>query len=72
MHQNLIGLANYDSPQSWLEEIRKTEVKFRQILQWVMFFALAVNEVNAALGRVVTAPTNGSAGVIPAVLICII
>jgi L-serine dehydratase len=69
MHQNLIGLANYDSPQSWLEEIRKTEVKFRQILQWVLFFALAVNEVNAALGRVVTAPTNGSAGVIPAVLI---
>lgn len=68
MHQNLIGLANYDSPQSWLEEIRKTEVKFRQILQWVSCFALAVNEVNAALGRVVTAPTNGSAGVIPAVL----
>lgn len=68
MHQNLIGLANYNSPQSWLEEIRKTEVKFRQILQWVSCFALAVNEVNAALGRVVTAPTNGSAGVIPAVL----
>ncbi|HRL71201.1 MAG: L-serine ammonia-lyase [Flavobacterium sp.] len=68
MHQNLIGLANYDSPQTWLEEIRKTEVKFRQILKWVSCFALAVNEVNAALGRVVTAPTNGSAGVIPAVL----
>jgi L-serine deaminase len=31
-------------------------------------FCLSVNEVNAALGRVVTAPTNGSAGVIPAVL----
>ena len=68
MHQNLIELSNYDSPQSWLEEIRKTEVKFRQILKWVSCFALAVNEVNAALGRVVTAPTNGSAGVIPAVL----
>ncbi|MBQ0909672.1 L-serine ammonia-lyase [Flavobacterium sp. F-328] len=68
MHQNLIGLSNYHSPQTWLEEIRKTEVKFRQILQWVSTFALAVNEVNAALGRVVTAPTNGSAGVIPAVL----
>ncbi|MSP85534.1 MAG: L-serine ammonia-lyase [Flavobacteriaceae bacterium] len=68
MHQNLIGLANYDSPLTWLEEIRKTEVKFRQILKWVSCFALAVNEVNAALGRVVTAPTNGSAGVIPAVL----
>ena len=68
MHQNLIGLANYDSPQTWLEQIRLTEVKFRQILKWVSCFALAVNEVNAALGRVVTAPTNGSAGVIPAVL----
>jgi L-serine dehydratase len=68
MHQNLIGLANYESPQEWLETIRKTEVKFRQILKWVSCFALAVNEVNAALGRVVTAPTNGSAGVIPAVL----
>ena len=68
MHQNLIGLANYDSPQSWLETIRKTEVKFRQILKWVSCFALSVNEVNAALGRVVTAPTNGSAGVVPAVL----
>lgn len=68
MHQHLIGLANYDSPQTWLEQIRLTEVKFRQILKWVSCFALAVNEVNAALGRVVTAPTNGSAGVIPAVL----
>jgi len=68
MHQNLIGLTNYDSPQTWLEQIRTTEVKFRQILKWVSCFALAVNEVNAALGRVVTAPTNGSAGVIPAVL----
>ena len=68
MHQNLIGLANYSTPMEWLQTIRKTEVKFRQILKWVSCFALAVNEVNAALGRVVTAPTNGSAGVIPAVL----
>jgi L-serine dehydratase len=68
MHQNLIGLANYSNLQEWLECIRNTEVKFRQILKWVSCFALAVNEVNAALGRVVTAPTNGSAGVIPAVL----
>ena len=68
MHQNLIGLSNYNNPQEWLECIRKTEVKFRQILKWVSCYALAVNEVNAALGRVVTAPTNGSAGVIPAVL----
>jgi L-serine dehydratase len=62
MHQNLIGLSNYSDPQTWLEQIRLTEVKFRQILKWVSCFALSVNEVNAAL--VVTAPTNGSAGVI--------
>lgn len=68
MHKGLIGDAQYNSPQEWLQTIRKTEVKFRQILKWVSCFALAVNEVNAALGRVVTAPTNGSAGVIPAVL----
>lgn len=68
MHKKLIGELPYETPQEWLEVIRKTEVKFRQILKWVSCFALSVNEVNAALGRVVTAPTNGSAGVIPAVL----
>ncbi|WP_291115751.1 L-serine ammonia-lyase [Flavobacterium sp. UBA6135] len=68
MHEGLKGNLPYSNPQEWLETIRKTEVKFRQILKWVSCFALAVNEVNAALGRVVTAPTNGSAGVIPAVL----
>jgi L-serine dehydratase len=68
MHKTLIGDNHYDSHQEWLNSIRKSEVKFRQILKWVCCFALAVNEVNAALGRVVTAPTNGSAGVIPAVL----
>jgi L-serine dehydratase len=38
------------------------------ILDWVSFYALAVNEENATGGRVVTAPTNGAAGIIPAVL----
>ncbi|WP_422753626.1 L-serine ammonia-lyase [Micromonospora sp. WMMD708] len=37
-------------------------------MDWVTLFALAVNEENAAGGRVVTAPTNGAAGIIPAVL----
>jgi L-serine dehydratase len=68
MHKRLIGEAAYDSPEQWITAIRNTEVKFRQILKWVSCFALAVNEVNASLGRVVTAPTNGSAGVIPAVM----
>ncbi|WP_446051478.1 L-serine ammonia-lyase, partial [Zobellia laminariae] len=69
INKNLLYGSNvYDSPEAWLSTIRNTEVKFRQILKWVSCFALAVNEVNASLGRVVTAPTNGSAGVIPAVL----
>ena len=38
------------------------------VLDWVTLYALAVNEENAAGGRVVTAPTNGAAGIIPAVL----
>ena len=68
MHQNLKGELPYCTPDEWIQRIRKTKVYFRDILKWVSCFALSVNEVNAALGRVVTAPTNGSAGVIPAVL----
>ncbi|MFT5079147.1 MAG: L-serine dehydratase [Planctomycetota bacterium] len=67
-HKSLQGTKPYSDKYEWIEAIRDTEVKFRQILKWVTCFALAVNEVNASLGRVVTAPTNGSAGVIPAVL----
>ena len=37
-------------------------------LEWLQAYAIAVNEENAAGGRVVTAPTNGAAGIIPAVL----
>lgn len=68
MNKNLIGDTQYSDAAEWIGAIRNTEVKFRQILKWVSCFALAVNEVNASLGRVVTAPTNGSAGVIPAVM----
>jgi L-serine dehydratase len=68
IYQNIKGKKAYSNPVEWVYAIRDTEVKFRQILKWVSCFALAVNEVNASLGRVVTAPTNGSAGVIPAVL----
>lgn len=39
-----------------------------QIIDWVNLFAMAVNEQNAAAGRVVTAPTNGACGIVPAVL----
>ena len=69
MNKTLIADAQYNDAYGWIAAIRNTEVKFRQILKWVSCFALAVNEVNASLGRVVTAPTNGSAGVIPAVIL---
>lgn len=69
MHKGLIGTAIYLSAQEWMQAIRHIQVDFRKVLKWVSCFALAVNEVNASLGRVVTAPTNGSAGVIPAVLL---
>ena len=39
-----------------------------QVMDWVDLYALAVNEENAAGGRIVTAPTNGAAGIIPAVM----
>ncbi|WP_112248404.1 L-serine ammonia-lyase [Kribbella monticola] len=39
-----------------------------KVMDWVNLFALAVNEQNASGGRIVTAPTNGAAGIIPAVL----
>lgn len=44
------------------------EVNHAQVMEWVNVFALAVNEENAASRRVVTAPTNGASGIIPAVL----
>ncbi|GHJ50452.1 L-serine dehydratase [Catellatospora sp. TT07R-123] len=39
-----------------------------RVMDWITLFALAVNEENAAGGRVVTAPTNGAAGIVPAVM----
>ena len=68
LYQSLKGEAPYHGPEDWPASIRDTRVQFRQILKWVSCFALSVNEVNASLGRIVTAPTNGSAGVVPAVL----
>jgi L-serine dehydratase len=53
---------------SWIMAIRSGGDHFKYTLDWVSCFALAVNEENASFGRVVTAPTNGAAGVIPAVL----
>lgn len=52
----------------WLHSLRGVEPNFTFMLRWISCFAMAVNEENANFSRVVTAPTNGASGVIPAVL----
>ncbi|TCZ74405.1 L-serine ammonia-lyase [Flaviaesturariibacter aridisoli] len=64
----LLHGQTFDSYDAWIEAIRGGGNHFQYILDWVSCFALAVNEENASFSRVVTAPTNGAAGVIPAVL----
>ncbi|MBK5272315.1 MAG: L-serine ammonia-lyase, partial [Bacteroidia bacterium] len=68
INKKLLGNKVYLDYNSWLESIRSGGNNFKYILDWVSCFALAVSEENASFGRVVTAPTNGAAGVIPAVL----
>lgn len=52
----------------WVEAIKAGPRDFNTVNKWVSIFALAVNEENASFGRIVTAPTNGASGVLPAVL----
>ena len=68
LNRRLINGKNYTDYESWEMALRQGGNDFKYILDWVSCFALAVNEENASFGRVVTAPTNGAAGVIPAVL----
>ena len=68
LNKRLMNGRVYDNYDGWLNNIREGGNDFKYTLDWVSCFALAVNEENAAFGRVVTAPTNGAAGVIPAVL----
>lgn len=68
MSKSLLGEVPYGNYEEWLNAIKTKENRFKDTLDWVSCFALAVNEENAAYGRVVTSPTNGASGVIPAVL----
>ena len=68
LNKKLLKDKTYNSHEEWFNAIRQGGNSFQYILDWVSCFALAVNEENASFGRVVTAPTNGAAGVIPAVL----
>ena len=68
LNKKLLQQRSYTDYDSWVNAIRQGGNDFKYTLDWVSCFALAVNEENASFGRVVTAPTNGAAGVIPAVL----
>lgn len=68
LNKRLLASKQYSDYNSWIKAIREGGNQFTYIMDWVSCFALAVNEENASFGRVVTAPTNGAAGVIPAVL----
>lgn len=69
LNKKLLGNNSTLPYDQWIQHVKNGGTDFRYILDWVSCFALAVNEENASFGRVVTAPTNGAAGVIPAVLL---
>jgi L-serine dehydratase len=68
LNHTLLNDATYSGYEEWIAAISSGGSGFKYTLDWLSCFALAVNEENASFSRVVTAPTNGSAGVIPAVL----
>ena len=69
IYRSLMAEAKPTSSDSWISHLQQQKLQFTQIIKWIGCFAIAVNEENASFGRIVTAPTNGAAGVIPAVLL---
>jgi L-serine dehydratase len=69
LNKRLLQVRTNSDYSTWIQAIQEGGNGFNYILDWVSCFALAVNEQNASFGRVVTAPTNGAAGVVPAVLL---
>jgi L-serine dehydratase len=67
MNKQLLRVHDYKNANDWIEAM-KVGRDFRKVITRISCLAIAVNEVNASMGRIVTAPTNGSSGVIPAVL----
>ncbi len=68
MSRKLLGEIPYQNMEDWINAIKATGTHFTTINKWISCFALAVNEENAAFGRIITAPTNGASGVLPAVM----
>lgn len=67
--QRITSLEVSEHLDEWFQSLSETKPEFARTIKLVGTFAMAVNEENASFGRIVTAPTNGSAGVIPAVLL---
>lgn len=68
LNKKLLGTEDFGDVNQWFQMVVDAEENFNTINKWISCFALAVNEENASFGRIITAPTNGSSGVIPAVL----
>lgn len=68
LNKKLLNGKTYKDKAEWFELVKESEGGFEHINKWVSCFAMAVNEENASFGRIVTAPTNGASGIIPAVL----
>lgn len=68
LNRKLLGDKVYRNIDEWFKLVVDAEETFNTINKWVSCFAIAVNEENASFGRIITAPTNGASGVIPAVL----
>lgn len=70
LNQKLLNQAQYTTLEEWLQAVHNSGYhSFTTVNKWISCFALAVNEENASFGRIITAPTNGASGVIPAVLL---
>ncbi|MGI5310048.1 L-serine ammonia-lyase [Rheinheimera sp. WS51] len=68
LNRTLLGNKPFKNKDEWYQLVLDTDETFVRISKWVSCFALAVNEENANFGRIITAPTNGASGIIPAVL----
>lgn len=68
LNSKLLGDKKYKNIEEWFQLLKEADEEFTTINKWISCFALAVNEENASFGRIITAPTNGASGIIPAVL----
>ena len=68
LNQKLLGDKVYKNMNEWFDAVISAPKDFTAVNKWISCFALSVNEENASFGRIITAPTNGASGVIPAVL----